>query len=219
MDNYNPNNPNNQYNPNQPYNPEGTGHTYDPYNQGQSVTNQVNSGVNQGQGPAMTYGNQTYDSYNQNQGQPVNPYIPNQTGVYANVQPGVQSPMPPQNPDEMTKEDEQKANFLCGISLICHFGLPLILSGITGALGRIASVDNDVGVAGLFMGFLSTLSGLSVLASWILMIYVRVKYRKSVFGKVLMWLYIGLILLLILAVIIFVAACINLVRDCQGCPG
>ena len=48
------------------------------------------------------------------------------------------------------------------------------------------------------------------------MIIARVKYKESVFAKVLMWVYIGLVTLAILAIIAFIAWCM---ASCSGMPG
>jgi len=48
------------------------------------------------------------------------------------------------------------------------------------------------------------------------MIMARVKYKESKFAKVLMWVYIGLLAVAILAVILVIAMCAYILKDCQG---
>ncbi len=97
-----------------------------------------------------------------------------------------------------TKEDKDKANLLAAISLLC-FLAPWLISGLF--------LKTD------FEYIVSNLSGVLELASFVLMIYVRVRYPKNVFGKVLMWLYIVLGILFIISMIIFFVACISCVQS------
>ena len=47
------------------------------------------------------------------------------------------------------------------------------------------------------------------------MIIVRVKYKNNTFGKVIMWIYIILLALGIIAVIILIVTCVNIIRECN----
>ncbi|MBO4867538.1 MAG: hypothetical protein J5582_13425 [Ruminococcus sp.] len=102
--------------------------------------------------------------------------------------------------DVETPEDKKKANRLCIISLILMFCInPLVVA--------ISRFGNDS---------ISFLNGLSSIAAFILMIYVRVKYPKNIFGKVLMIVYIALIILSLISLILIMAMCASIVRDCRG---
>jgi hypothetical protein len=48
------------------------------------------------------------------------------------------------------------------------------------------------------------------------MIIARVKYKESKFAKVLMWVYIGILAAGILAVVLIIAMCAYMLKDCQG---
>jgi len=122
--------------------------------------------------------------------------------------------------DMMSPEERsartKKANLLCFISLGLHF-LPEILSGALGAIIREIGNASDMGNASdFFTSALSFLLGGSYIAAWVLMIIARVKYKESVFAKVLMWIYIGILALGILAVILFIAMCAYILKDCHG---
>ena len=105
-----------------------------------------------------------------------------------------------------SEEDEKNANLLCVISLILYFGS----SVISGLLYSISSVTGS---------YLINIGGLCPLAGIVLMIIARVKYPKNKFAKVLMWLYIILTLLAIIAVILLFAACVHACVnfDTSGC--
>ena len=64
------------------------------------------------------------------------------------------------------------------------------------------------------------LLGLAGLASYILMIYVRIKYPKNRFGKGLMWVYIIDLVLRVLLVVVAILALAYLIESvCSGIPG
>lgn len=124
--------------------------------------------------------------------------------------------------NELRPEDEKKANSLCVVSLLCVF-LPEILRmicfrGIYMFLGHVVQAE---GILEKLSRGLDLLVVASVIAGIVLMIYVRVKYPKNVFGKVIMWLYIILAILAILMIIIMIVACTlacgYLINTCQGC--
>ena len=113
----------------------------------------------------------------------------------------------------MTPEDKHNANLLCIISLICMYGVPFI----TGLFTSLFTRNGDISSAGSTLTSLFTsLSGLSTIAAWVLMIIVRVKYRNSTFGKVLMIVYIVMLALVIIGFIILMASCISCLRSCPG---
>lgn len=113
---------------------------------------------------------------------------------------------------EETPEDKQRAITLCLISL----GL-----GILGTLSVFTISLAEMEYAWIEMlgdGF----GGLCVLASFVIMIITRIKYPRSLFGKILMWVYIGLFILQVLIFVavaiacgIGMAACFNDLRNCR----
>ena len=109
----------------------------------------------------------------------------------------------------------KKANILCFISLGLQV-VPYVLSGIIAATSNIFSDQNLDSLTSLMSEILSTLTGGSYIASWVFMIIARVKYKESTFAKVLMWVYIGVLALGIIAVVLFVIWCIS---ELQKCPG
>ena len=120
-----------------------------------------------------------------------------------------------------TPEDKKKANTMCIISLICMF-VPSLISGVvtvmlSAALQGTGKSDFSTtsNVYELITSFIYLLTGAAEIASWVLMIYVRVKYPKNVFGKVLMILYIGLVVLGIIGTVILFIACIETLRSCN----
>ena len=48
------------------------------------------------------------------------------------------------------------------------------------------------------------------------MIIARVKYKESKFAKVLMWVYIGILAASVIAIILVIAMCAYMLKDCQG---
>ncbi len=110
-----------------------------------------------------------------------------------------------QSSPELTK----KVNNLCIISLICYFGVPLILSAF-----YTASESTNSVILGAITSFLSLFSFGSYIAAIVLMIVARVKDPKNTFAKVLMIVYIVLFVIELLALLFFIAACGALVSDC-----
>lgn len=122
----------------------------------------------------------------------------------------------------MSPEENKRANILCVISLACEVA-PMFLNGILSALLTVNGVWN-VGDARAFMENIGgVLSGLLCIAGIVLLIIVRVKYPKNVFGKVLMWVYIVIgvimLLLMIVAMIFLMAACNACVHELRNCSG
>ncbi len=210
----------NQYIPNQ--------NQYIP-NQNQYIPNQNVAGA---QGVQNGYGAQPQNQNIANQNQYIpnqNQYIPNQNvagvqGAQAGygaqgmqngygVQ-GVQAGygVPPRKiEDAFTEEDRRKANILCIISLCLFFGIPL-LSGLPLA-GQLDSGSSSVG---FLASALSTIMSLGQLAAWVLMIVVRVKYRQSTFGKIIMWIYLSILAVCLIFIIIMMVTCAGILRDCHG---
>lgn len=149
---------------------------------------------------------------------PVNP-APVQSPQY-NAVPG---PAPSaasggKDPNAFAPEDKKKANRLCIISIILSFVLPVISSlALTftclAMYGDVANVMES-GLADIYI-VICGLCGITSLAGIILMIVARVKYPKSTFAKVLMWIY---IVILILGIILFawmVMTCLEELSHCS----
>ena len=174
---------------------------------------------NQGFDPNQNNGYMPQQQYNpQGQMYPQQQYSP-QGQMPPQQQYSPQGQMPPQqqyNPQGQMppqQNDNHTATILCIISLLCHFVVPTVFTMLLGAFG-----DGDIGGSDdtIASSFISMLVCVSYLASWVLMIIVRVKYRNSTFGKVLMIVYIVILALGIIGFIILVAACVDMVRHCPG---
>ena len=176
--------------------------------------------------------------YDPQMGQPVQQPI--QQPVYQQPQPDPQQPaymyQPPYQPqpqyvhgnkatlgiqpaDMYTPEEQsqrrKKATILCIISLVCQFA-PEVFGGIfSGIVEGIGKMSNSSALEPLTY-VSSMLVGGTYIASWVLMIIARVKYKESKFAKVLMWVYIGILAASIIAIVIIVAMCAYMLKDCQG---
>ena len=164
---------------------------------------------NQGQNPYMP--NQA-----PNQGQ--NVYIPNQPQVQQNVyipnQPNQgaynQNIYPPhygyeRAPSDLTPEENKRANILCVCSIIMLFIGPAFFMALSEGMGW---TQSDYGYRVNNM-----LATLSFMGAWIMVIYVRVRYKANTFGRVLLWVYIMLMITLVVGVILFMAACNAMCRS------
>lgn len=111
---------------------------------------------------------------------------------------------------------KKKANILCFISLGLHF-IPEMISGVfSGIIENISDLSSNGSLSEVLTTVYAILFGGTYIASWVLMIMARVKYKESKFAKVLMWVYIGLLAVAILAVILVIAMCAYILKDCQG---
>ena len=104
---------------------------------------------------------------------------------------------------------------MCVISLVCHFIVPFLGSFLLGGMTSSFTETNDVSAGSTITSLFSLIVSCSYLASWVLMIIVRVKYKNNTFGKVIMWIYIILLALGIIAVIILIVTCVNILRECN----
>lgn len=115
-------------------------------------------------------------------------------------------------PEEQAKRRKQ-ANILCFISLACQVApeiLTGVFSGLVESLGDISNVTEPI-----TYGY-SLITGGTYIASWVLMIIARVKYKESKFAKILMWVYIGLLAAGVITLILVIAMCAYMLKDCQG---
>ena len=117
--------------------------------------------------------------------------------------------------EEERKKNNKKGNILCFISL----GLMIIPSLISGVFGGVTDAFKDISdnydAASVFVTAFSSILGGSYIASWVLMLIARIKY-KTTFSKVLMWVYIGILAAGILATILIIAMCAYILKDCHG---
>ena len=117
--------------------------------------------------------------------------------------------------EEERKKNLKKANILCFISLGLMV-IPSLISGIfSGISDAFKSLSDNYDSASMLVTVLSSTLGGSYIASWVLMLIARIKY-KTTFSKVLMWIYIGILAAGILATILIIAMCAYIVKDCQG---
>lgn len=124
-------------------------------------------------------------------------------------------------PNQKVKTPEdQLAEKLCIASIICYFGTPVISSILGGVTNFTSNISSSTGVNDLFSNALLLPIGLMLafgpLAGIILMIIARVKSPKNTFGKVLMWVYIVLFILKILAAIAVIFLFGALIAACAG---
>ena len=152
-----------------------------------------------------------------NQGQ--NPYMPNQApnqgqNVYIPNQPNQgaynQNIYPPhygyeRAPSDLTPEENKRANILCVCSIIMLFIGPAFFMALSEGMGW---TQSDYGYRVNNM-----LATLSFMGAWIMVIYVRVRYKANTFGRVLLWVYIMLMITLVVGVILFMAACNAMCRS------
>ena len=110
-------------------------------------------------------------------------------------------------------ERRKKATVLCVISLVCQFAPELI----TGVFSGIAESLDDLSSSLEPLTYATSMVALGTyVASWVLMIIARVKYKESKFAKVLMWVYIGILAASVIAIVLVIAMCAYMLKDCQG---
>lgn len=119
----------------------------------------------------------------------------------------------------MQPENNKKANKLCILSLLCVF-LPILLSvslsPILNVLFETSDAETSNTLWDITWNILGIVGLLLLIAGIGLMIYVRVKYPKNTFGKVIMWLYIVLAIFSIIALIITMVICYSAMATCGG---
>lgn len=114
-----------------------------------------------------------------------------------------------------TPEEKRLGNKWSLISLICFVGGFIISIGAVVVSGFFLTFTNESDELSSILTTVSEAvqlvgSGVSVLASiaaLVVIIYVRVKYPKNIFGKVLMWVYIVLFILYIITMAVIIIAC------------
>ena len=117
-------------------------------------------------------------------------------------------------------QEEKKANTLCIISLCCKFGAPL-LAVLLFAVGMVIddAVNSQVGTS--IMSVLSVPLSSARIASWVLVIVARTKYKHAKFPKVLLTIYLVLlaigVVLAIIGIIIFALVLQEFLESLRGC--
>lgn len=169
------------------------------------------------------------------QGRPMPPNMQMQQGrpIPPNMQMPQGGPIPPNMPPrqgkmprpELSPEEKKQANKLCIISMILMFAPIVIIfikDIILGVMYDTGTEEFLYNIAGSYV-LESTLAFLLIgcgIAALVLMILVRVKYPQSVFGKVLMWLYIVLAILVVVFIAVTIIACGLAFASCvRSCPG
>ena len=128
-----------------------------------------------------------------------------------------------------TPEDKKKGNFWSWISLGCFVGrfVVSLLTGVMSGFVTAIFVDN-VELSKVTSSFSDVIyvlgTGISVLlaiAALVIIIYVRVKYPKNIFGKVLMWVYIVAFIMYVILMVAFIIACgiacNGCINECEKC--
>ena len=105
--------------------------------------------------------------------------------------------------NSMSEEDKKNANILCIISLICTYG-----SGLFPLLTTLNNSESE--------SMFSSVFSMGPLIGLVLMIIARIKYPKSTFAKILMWVYIVNIIILIIGMIVLMIACYSMIQSCKG---
>ena len=131
------------------------------------------------------------------------------------------SELPPEALRTLPRDEAQVPEPKSYEKLLCFLSLGLYVFGPTASgipMYIVESMNLQSDVSSPIFSVLSSFGSVTYIAAWVLMIIARVKYKKSVFAKVLMWVYIGLLVAAIIAVIILVATCINALNNCN-CSG
>ncbi len=114
-----------------------------------------------------------------------------------------------------TPEDKKKGNMWSWISLGCYVSQFVINVAVVILSGALSTTFTEIeelseltyGLSEIIVTIGSCVSGLASIAALVIMIYVRVKYPKNIFGKVLMWVYIALFIMYIVAMVAIIIAC------------
>ena len=128
-----------------------------------------------------------------------------------------------------TVEEKKKGNLWSLISLICfvsRFIIGIVIAFISGVMVELFSESEELSsITTSFSELVYILgSGVSILlaiAALVIIIYVRVKYPKNTFGKVLMWIYIVMFILYIITMAVVIIACgiacSACIDECEKC--
>lgn len=109
-------------------------------------------------------------------------------------------------------DSNKKVNTLCWISLACLIA-PFILSVFYSSFLENTAMEKNEILSGIFEFIFTVAEILGV----VLMLYVRIKYPKNIFGKVVMWLYIIALVIIILLIIFVITLCDGCITGLVGC--
>jgi len=109
-------------------------------------------------------------------------------------------------------DSNKKVNTLCWISLACLV-VPFILTVFYSSFLENTAMEKNEILSGIFE-FIFTLAEI---LGVVLMLYVRIKYPKNIFGKVVMWLYIIALVIIILLIIFVITLCDGCITGLVGC--
>ena len=121
-----------------------------------------------------------------------------------------------------TPEEKKKGNFWSLISLICfvsRFIVNIVIMFFVSGAELMVEAYQDLNRITDMISTSSAIIGggieiLLSIATLVIIIYVRVKYPKNIFGKVLMWIY---IVLFVMYVVIMAAMIIAIGIACGAC--
>ena len=131
------------------------------------------------------------------------------------------SELPPEALRTLPRDEAQVPEPKSYEKLLCFLSLGLYVFGPTASgipMYIVESMNLQTDVSSPIFSVLSSFGSVTYIAAWVLMIIARVKYKKSVFAKVLMWVYIGMLVAAVILVIVLVATCINALNNCN-CSG
>ncbi|MCQ2505390.1 MAG: hypothetical protein MJ103_09155 [Saccharofermentans sp.] len=115
--------------------------------------------------------------------------------------------------EELVKPNNKGANILCIISLLCMYLVPIINFVIFAIVDMIEGHESEVTDTVFLIGF--GLGTIAVIAAYILMIIARVRYKKSTFAEVLMWIYIVQTVIAVILAVITIVACFGMLYQCS----
>ena len=155
------------------------------------------------QGVNVTPGNNTSQGINAMPG--------NNMQQRPNVTPGMNTGAPSRMTadlgDGSSGQSRKRANLICIISsclMVAPFFIFFIWAMFHG--DNFEFLDNII----------LSIIGILPLASIVLMVFVRIKYPKNTFGKLLMWVYIALAVIAVLLLVALIAFCYYIIESCRG---
>lgn len=121
-----------------------------------------------------------------------------------------------------TPEEKKKGNFWSLMSLICfvsRFIVNIVIMVLVSGAELMVEAYQDLNRITDMISTSSAIIGTGIeillaIATLVIIIYVRVKYPKNIFGKVLMWIY---IVLFVMYVVIMAAMIIAIGIACGAC--
>lgn len=113
---------------------------------------------------------------------------------------------------------DKNANRLCLSSVLCVVGVRLV--AFICYLVKYGMEKVGLQMPEIVHNMVNSLGSLFYIVAFALVIYVRVKYPKNIFGKILMWIYIAIVIvsiLIMIATILFVyVMCSSMAEGCRG---